>query len=90
LTLGERLRRYRERLELSQNQLAKRAGVPQSTISDIEAGKATGVTLETVMKLARALGRTVDELAAGECYDGRCAAGGVVIGVVAPPDGSTD
>ena len=58
------LRALRERNELTQVQLAERAGVGKSTIVRIEKGKqnANGVT---VVKLARALGVTREELLAG-------------------------
>ena len=40
----------------SQNELARRSGVAQSTISRMEAGDTSGVSLGVVEKLARALG----------------------------------
>lgn len=54
LTPGAAVRVAREMLELSQNDLAKRCKIPQSTISGIESNKiALGV--ERAAKLARAL-----------------------------------
>ena len=40
----------------SQNELARRSGVAQSTISRIEAGDTSGVSLAIIEKLSRALG----------------------------------
>lgn len=54
LTSGAAVRIAREMLGLSQNDLAKKCKIPQSTISGIEANKiALGV--ERATKLARAL-----------------------------------
>ena len=47
---------------LSQNQLAKMAGVPQSVICDIESGKTKAPRIDTLQAIAAALGVTVDEL----------------------------
>jgi transcriptional regulator with XRE-family HTH domain len=51
-----RLRALRERRRWSQAELARRAGIGQSAISKIEAGKTKGVDLATLDRLARALG----------------------------------
>jgi transcriptional regulator with XRE-family HTH domain len=61
--LGQRLRQYRELADLSQNELAKRSGVPRPTITNVESGEQVGLTLENARKLARALGITIDMLA---------------------------
>jgi len=61
--LGKRLRQYRELADLSQNELAKRSGVPRPTITNVESGEQVGLTLENARKLARALGITIDLLA---------------------------
>lgn len=47
---------------LSQNQLAKISGVPQSVICDIESGKTKAPRIDTLQAIASALGVTVDEL----------------------------
>ena len=52
----------REKRGLSQNQLAKMSGVPQSVISDIESGKTKAPRIDTLMAIAAALGMTVNEL----------------------------
>ncbi len=51
---GESVRIVRELQELSQNQLAARAGIPQSTISAIESGR-VNLGVERAKALARAL-----------------------------------
>ncbi len=54
LSPGESVRIMRELQELSQNQLAEAAGIPQSTISAIERGR-VNLGVERAKILARAL-----------------------------------
>ena len=63
VTFGQRLQRFRARRGLTQLALAKRADVPQSVISDLEAGRREGVTLEMAWRLARELSVSLDYLA---------------------------
>ena len=51
-----RLRELREARGLSQARLAKLSGVPQPTISRLEAGRLGTVNLKNLEKLARVLG----------------------------------
>lgn len=53
--LSEQIKKLREKHGLSQNKLAKRAGVPQCTISKLEAGKKE-IYYATAVKILRALG----------------------------------
>jgi transcriptional regulator with XRE-family HTH domain len=46
----------RQKLNLSQAELSRRAGVPQQTISNIESGKTGGVDFTVLERLAKALG----------------------------------
>jgi transcriptional regulator with XRE-family HTH domain len=46
----------RQKLNVSQAELSRRAGVPQSTISNIEGGATNGVDFGVLERLARALG----------------------------------
>lgn len=62
-TFGQRLQHFREQRGLTQLALAQRASVPQSVISDLEAGKREGVTLELAWRLALALCVSLDYLA---------------------------
>jgi transcriptional regulator with XRE-family HTH domain len=64
-SVGERIQRLRRTKGLSLRQLAKQAGVPQSTLSAVETGARGGrnLTLETGKRLAKALGVTLDYLA---------------------------
>jgi transcriptional regulator with XRE-family HTH domain len=63
--VGMALRAYRLRRELSQSDLARLAGVSPSAISQVERGE-RGLSLETLMTLARRLNITLDELLGGE------------------------
>jgi len=56
------LRKLRETKGLSQEKLARLADVANNTIIKIEAGKNQNPTLETLKKVAQALGVSVDEL----------------------------
>ncbi|MGI5211647.1 GNAT family N-acetyltransferase [Plantactinospora sp. CA-290183] len=60
LDLGLLLRALRRRADLSQRQLAVRAGVPKSTVSRIEAGGAADPRFRTVERLILAAGGTFD------------------------------
>lgn len=60
--IGQRIRKQRERLGLSQRELARRTGIPQSTISDIERGVQEDMTTAMVKRFARALACTTDYL----------------------------
>ncbi len=57
-----RLRELRTAKRLTQVQLAKLCGMPQSTISRVESGSTTGVDFETLDRLAAALGVHPSEL----------------------------
>jgi len=67
MALGTRLRRRREQLGLSQRELARRANIPQPTISDVERGVQEDITTTLLKRFARALGCTTDYLV--DIYD---------------------
>ena len=56
------LRTARRIADLTQEQLAQKAGVDQTTISAMERGISRNPSYETVVKLARALNITPEEL----------------------------
>ena len=56
------LKRLREAKGFSQLQLAKRAGVAQGYVSELEAGQKKNPGIETLRKIAKALGVPVTEL----------------------------
>ena len=53
------LRRKREELGLSQEELAKKANIPRTTITKVESGN-RNATLKTLMILAEAMGSTFE------------------------------
>ena len=65
-TFAELLRRLRRRAEMTQEELADRAGLAWRGISDLERGARTTPHRETVERLADALGLNGDERAAFE------------------------
>jgi transcriptional regulator with XRE-family HTH domain len=60
--LGAVVRRLRRQQDLTQEQLARRAGLTQGHLSKIEAGMRQSPTARTIKRLARALGVPVTEL----------------------------
>jgi len=60
--LGDNIKRLMEQRELSQFRLSLAAEVPQSRISNILSGRVKNPRVVTVVRLAKALGVTVDEL----------------------------
>lgn len=67
---GERLFTYRDAHGLTQEMLAKRAGVGRSAIVLTETGQ-TYPRLTTLRRLARAFGVSVDELLCGDLPEPR-------------------
>ena len=61
-TIGENIKRYRKKLEISQDTLSKRANLAFHTIAKIEVGATPNPTIDTVKKIADALGVSLDDL----------------------------
>ena len=62
MTISARIKRCRESLGLSQNELARRANILHPTLQKIEAGKSTDPQISTLSKIAFALGVPVTDL----------------------------
>ena len=60
-TIGENIKKYRNKLGISQDVLSKRANLAFHTIAKIEAGATPNPTIGTAKKIAEALGVSVDE-----------------------------
>lgn len=60
--LSKNLKKLRERKGLSQDRLAKLADVANNTIIKIEQGENINPRLDTLKKIAKAFGVSVDEL----------------------------
>lgn len=67
--LGEKIKKLRESYGMTIKDLSDKSGVGQSTISEIETGKAKNPKSETLSKLAKALNVTVDSLLAEKWDD---------------------
>ena len=64
IELGDRIRRHRERLELSQEGLAYKADINRTYIASLEAGQ-RNPSLDLMARLAKALGIDLGELVKG-------------------------
>jgi transcriptional regulator with XRE-family HTH domain len=62
MTLGDRVRRRREELGMSQQDLAEKTGILQTLISRLERGVNTNPHTDVLLRLARALRCSVDWL----------------------------
>ena len=60
--LGKKIKALRIKLKLSQDKLARKADIPFSTLVKIEAGYTPNPSIDTVVKIANALGVGLDEL----------------------------
>ena len=61
-TLASNIKKYRQKSGLSQDQLARKAGIPYSTFLKIESGYTPNPSIQAVMSIADALGVSIDEL----------------------------
>jgi len=61
-TIADNIKKYRSKMGVSQDRLSKLADVTYNTIIKIEAGTNTNPTIETLAKIAKALGVGVDDL----------------------------
>jgi DNA-binding XRE family transcriptional regulator len=57
-----KIKKLREKKGLSQEKLARLADVSNNTIVNIESGKQTNPTIETVSKIAKALDAKIEDL----------------------------
>jgi transcriptional regulator with XRE-family HTH domain len=64
-TVGQRVKQRRRELGMSQDALAKRAGISKSFLSDLETGKRS-LGAETLLDLGRAMGLSLDYLMTGK------------------------
>src|SRR5689334_24912859 len=67
-SVGERIRGRRAELGWTQDQLAQKAGISKSFLSDLENGKRS-VGADNLLDIARALGVSLDFLMTGEASE---------------------
>ena len=61
-TIAKNIKKYRAKLGISQDKLSKLAGITLHTITKIESGATPDPRIETVKKIANALGISIDDL----------------------------
>lgn len=61
-TIAKNIRKIRKKKGISQDKLSKLADVAYNTIIKIESGAIQNPTIETVQKISKALGISLDEL----------------------------
>lgn len=62
MSLSRNIKKHRQKSGISQDRLSKLAGVTLHTITKIESGATLDPRVETVKKIAGALGCSIDEL----------------------------
>lgn len=61
-TIGKNIKQYRQDKGLSQDKLSKLADLSLNTVVKIELDESPNPTIETVQRIAKALGVSVDDL----------------------------
>ena len=61
-TIAENIKKYRQKMGISQDRLSKIADITYNTIIKIESGSNKNPTIETLAKISKALGVGVDDL----------------------------
>lgn len=56
------IKKYRQTMGLTQAELAKISGVSRTVIAQLESGVRENVTAETMLKISKALGKSVEEI----------------------------
>ena len=64
--LAQNIKKFRTQLGLSQEELARKAGITYSTLIKLESGANKNPTVKTLQQLAGALGVSLDQLVEGE------------------------
>jgi transcriptional regulator with XRE-family HTH domain len=61
-TIGSKIKAWRAKRDMTQDELAKKAEIPYPTLAKIESGAVQNPSIETVIKVAAGLGVSVDDL----------------------------
>ena len=61
-TIARNIKKYREKLGISQDKLSKLADIAYNVIIKIELGATPNPTIETMAKIAKGLGVSIDDL----------------------------
>lgn len=60
--MGYKIKETRESLKMTQEELSEKSGVSRTTISGLENGTVRATTTKTLVKLAKALDTSVDQI----------------------------
>ena len=60
--MGYKIRECREKIGLSQEELAKKAKISRTTLSGLESGTLKTTTTDTLLKIAEALNKKVSDI----------------------------
>ena len=61
-TIGDKIKQLRSKQGLTQDELARKANLPYTTLTKIETNVITKPSIQTVMKIANGLEVSIDEL----------------------------
>jgi transcriptional regulator with XRE-family HTH domain len=61
-TIGEKIKQLRNIQGLTQDELARKSALPYTTLTKIETNVITKPTIQTVVKIAKGLGVSLDNL----------------------------
>lgn len=61
-TISENIKRLRNRLGLTQDDLAKKADIKYTTLMKVESGTVNKPSVQTMAKIAKALGVSIEDL----------------------------
>jgi transcriptional regulator with XRE-family HTH domain len=61
-TIGDKIKAWRKRKDLTQDALAKKADIPYTTLAKIESNVIQNPSLQTITKIAEGLDVSLDEL----------------------------
>jgi XRE family transcriptional regulator of biofilm formation len=64
-TIGEKIKAWRKKKDLTQDALTKKADIPYTTLAKIESDVIRNPSLQTITKIANGLGITLDDLVKG-------------------------
>jgi transcriptional regulator with XRE-family HTH domain len=61
-TIGDKVKLLRNKQGLTQDELARKSNLPYTTLTKIETNVITKPSIQTVIKIAKGLGITLDDL----------------------------
>ncbi|OIP80648.1 MAG: hypothetical protein COT39_04235 [Parcubacteria group bacterium CG08_land_8_20_14_0_20_48_21] len=61
-TIGENIKKARNKLGLTQDDLVKKSGVKHTTLTKVESGVVNKPSIQTMANIAKALGVSIEDL----------------------------